>query len=152
MFSSDFQAWSTPQWLFDKLNNEFHFTLDACADSSNHKCRKYYNIATNGLAQSWENEVVWINPEYKHVKEWVNKAHDEVLHNDNTVAVMLIPARPETKVFCEVIVPHAAEIRFLKGRLKFSGHANSAPFPSCIVVFTKFPRMGEKVSWVDYRV
>ncbi len=29
----------------------------------------------------------------------------------------------------------AKEIRFIKGRLKFSGHKNSAPFPSAIVIF-----------------
>jgi len=27
------------------------------------------------------------------------------------------------------------EIRFIKGRLKFGGHKNSAPFPSAVVIF-----------------
>ena len=28
MFSSKTDLWETPKDLFDKLNNEFHFTLD----------------------------------------------------------------------------------------------------------------------------
>ena len=41
MFSSEVDVWSTPQDLFDKLDKEFHFTLDVCADRSNHKCKNY---------------------------------------------------------------------------------------------------------------
>ena len=49
--------------------------------------------------------------------------------------MFLIPARTDTRWFHEIVLPHAAEIRFVKGRLKFGGAANSAPFPSIIVVF-----------------
>lgn len=54
------------------------------------------------------------------------------------VAVMLIPARTDTKRFHEYIYGKA-EVRFIKGRLKFGGCENSAPFPSMIVVFGKEP-------------
>ena len=53
MFSSKSMEWSTPQDFFDKLDSEFHFTLDPCADDNNHKCEKYYTEAQNGLEQSW---------------------------------------------------------------------------------------------------
>lgn len=53
MFSSKTDKWSTPQWLFDRLNNIFCFTLDACADNANHKCEKYFTEEQNGLNQSW---------------------------------------------------------------------------------------------------
>ena len=42
MFSSKKDDWETPQWLFDKLDSEFHFTLDPCANDLNHKCDKYF--------------------------------------------------------------------------------------------------------------
>lgn len=42
MFSSKTDNWSTPQQVFDELNEEFHFNLDPCADSQNHKCDKFY--------------------------------------------------------------------------------------------------------------
>ena len=53
MFSSKSMEWATPQDFFDKLDSEFHFTLDPCADDNNHKCEKYYTEAQNGLEQSW---------------------------------------------------------------------------------------------------
>ena len=47
---------------------------------------------------------------------------------------MLIPARTDTRAFHEYIY-HKAEIRFIRGRLKFGGAKNSAPCPSMVVVF-----------------
>lgn len=48
--------WETPQDFFDKLNKEFHFTLDACATSENTKCEKFYSPEIDGLSQPWDGE------------------------------------------------------------------------------------------------
>jgi len=48
--------------------------------------------------------------------------------------VMLLPARTDTKWFHEYIYGKA-EIRFIKGRLKFGGCKNPAPFPSMVVIW-----------------
>lgn len=53
MFSSATDNWSTPQDFFDKLNDEFHFTLDVCADENNHKCEHYYTKEIDGLSRPW---------------------------------------------------------------------------------------------------
>ena len=53
MFSSETGLWATPQDLFDRLDAEFHFDLDPCADDENHKCEKYFTEAEDGLAQDW---------------------------------------------------------------------------------------------------
>lgn len=53
MFSSKAMDWATPQTFFDELDSEFHFTLDPCANESNHKCARYFTEADNGLKQSW---------------------------------------------------------------------------------------------------
>lgn len=53
MFSSQTDEWATPQEFFDKLNEEFHFTLDPCALPSNAKCKHYFTPADNGLLQNW---------------------------------------------------------------------------------------------------
>ncbi len=53
MFSSKTDQWSTPQGFFDSLNREFSFTLDPCADESNHKCDRYFTIEDDGLKQDW---------------------------------------------------------------------------------------------------
>jgi site-specific DNA-methyltransferase (adenine-specific) len=134
MFSSKTDNWSTPQDFFDLLNEEFHFTLDPCADDLNHKCAKYYTKESNGLAQSWAGETVFCNPPYgRELPKWVKKCHDEAEH---ATVVMLIPARTDTRAFHEFIYGKA-EIRFIRGRLKFGGSKNSAPFPSMLVIYQK---------------
>lgn len=136
MFSSKTDNWATPQNLFDSLNNEFDFTLDPCADDYNHKCNKYYTKEIDGLKQSWKGERIFCNPPYGRViYNWVQKCYTENIKN-NVLSVMLIPSRTDTKWFHEFIYKNPnAEIRFLKGRLKFGESNNSAPFPSMIVIF-----------------
>lgn len=134
MFSSKTDLWSTPWSFFDKLNDEFHFTLDPCSTHENAKCYKHFTIEEDGLLQDWGNEVVFCNPPYgRQIKDWVKKAYEES-QKDNTTVVMLIPARTDTIYFHEYIY-HKAEIRFIKGRLKFGDAKNAAPFPSMVVIF-----------------
>ena len=136
LFSSASNEWTTPMWLFDQLNEEFKFTLDPCATDENHLCDKYYTIKSNGLLMPWAYETVFCNPPYgKELKLWVEKCFRENYEN-NTTVVLLMPARTDTKFFHSYIY-NRAEIRFLKGRLKFGDARNSAPFPSMIVVFKK---------------
>lgn len=136
MFSSKTDQWETPQDFYDGLNAEFGFTLDPCADENNHKCEKYYTKETDGLSQCWDGERVFCNPPYgREIGIWVRKCY---LHgtSENGIAVMLVPARTDTKWFHEYIYGKKnVEVRFLKGRLKFGGSRNSAPFPSMVVVF-----------------
>ncbi len=136
MFTSNSNEWGTPQKLFDELNEEFNFTLDPCADEFNHKCEKYYNKAQDGLKQSWVGETVFCNPPYgRELPKWVEKCYKEHIEHNITV-VMLIPARTDTSYFHDYIY-HNSEIRFIRGRLKFSDGKNPAPFPSMIVVYRK---------------
>ena len=134
MFSSETDLWATPQEFFDKLNSEFNFTLDPCATSENAKCSKYYTVKEDGLKQDWGGETVFCNPPYgREIAKWVRKASEES-KKPNTVVVMLIPARTDTSYFHDYIYKKA-EIRFIRGRLKFGNATNSAPFPSMVVVF-----------------
>lgn len=130
MFSSATDEWSTPQDVFDKLNDEFSFTLDPCANDTNHKCKKYFTKTENGLLQDWDDEIVFCNPPYgREIGKWVKKAAES-----KATVVMLLPARTDTKWFHDYIY-EKAEIRFIKGRLKFGEAQNSAPFPSMVVIF-----------------
>lgn len=135
LFSSKKNTWETPQWLFDELNEEFHFTLDPCATIDNHKCERYFTEEENGLEQNWEGETVFCNPPYgnKETGLWTKKCYEESL-KPNTTVVLLIPARTDRISFHDYIYGKA-EIRFLKGRLKFGNSNTPAPFPSMIVVF-----------------
>lgn len=135
MFSSKEECWETPQDFFDALDAEFHFTVDVCADQSNHKCVRYYTEKSDGLAQSWRGETVWCNPPYgRKLPLWVEKSFKEVYENGCKTVVMLIPARTDTRWFHDYIL-HRSETRFVRGRLKFGGCKYNAPFPSMVVVF-----------------
>lgn len=119
LFSSNKEDWETPQELFNELDQEFNFTIDVCADNRNKKCKRFYTKEENGLLQNWNNEIVWCNPPYgRKIGEWVKKAEES-----NATVVMLLPARTDTKWFHKYIYKKA-EIRFIKGRLKFGNSKN----------------------------
>jgi site-specific DNA-methyltransferase (adenine-specific) len=139
-FSSATDDWATPQWLFDRLNEEFKFTLDVCASDENHKCEKYFTQAQNGLAQSWAEHACWMNPPYgRRIATWIAMAYEKVTGYGIGIApaksvVCLIPARTDTRYWHDYVAK-ASEIRLLRGRLKFGYATASAPFPSAVVIF-----------------
>lgn len=122
-----------PPRFFEELDAEFQFNLDPCATEDNHKCPDFFTEREDGLAQSWEGRRVFVNPPYSNIRKWVEKAYHEG-QKKGTLVVLLIPARTDTKYFHEFIY-HRAEIRFIKGRLKFGDQKNSAPFPSMLVIY-----------------
>lgn len=133
LFSSNTDVWATPQDLFDKLNSEFNFSLDPCALPSNAKCSQYFTPDDDGLKQDWAPHTVFCNPPYgKEISLWVKKCWQESLKGATVVA--LIPARTDTAYFHDFVLGKA-EIRFIRGRLKFGGAKNSAPFPSMLAVY-----------------
>ena len=133
LFSSKSSEWETPQDLFDQLNEEFNFTLDAAASPGNAKCSKYYTEEENALVQDWGQHTAWLNPPYgREVGRWTEKSYKESLKG--ATVVMLLPARTDTRYFHSWVIGKA-EIRFIKGRLKFGGSKNSAPFPSMLVIY-----------------
>lgn len=141
MFSSKTDEWETPQIFFDELNAEFNFTLDPCANESNHKCAYYFTKEDDGLSKEWGEHITFCNPPYgREIGKWVKKAYETVFepwdYTSNTKVVMLLPARTDTKWFHDYIYKkNGVEIRFIKGRLKFGAQKNPAPFPNMVVVF-----------------
>lgn len=159
-FMSEKDDWETPQSLFDKLHEHFHFTLDAAASDSNHKLPRYYTKETDGLAQDWGGERVFCNPPYGNVETglWTQKCWEEA-QKPNTLVVLLIPARTDRKSFHDFIYNKpGVTVHFLKGRLKFEDRGQSvgtAPFPSMICIFNKeetnMPtKKTEETATVDY--
>ena len=130
-FSSETDEWPTPQDFFDKLNEEFHFTLDVCATPENAKCPRYYTKRENGLLQKWEG-VCWMNPPYgREIGQWVKKAYESAI--GGATVVCLLPARTDTSWWHDYCMK--GEVRFIRGRLKFGGASENAPFPSAVVIF-----------------
>ena len=150
LFSHKSDSWSTPQWLFDKLNSRCNFTLDPASDDTNAKCQKHYTLNEDGLSQDWKGETVFVNPPYSKTYDWVKKAHTEAKDNGVTT-VMLLPARVDSRWFHEFCLDPilVKSLTFIKGRLKFGSSKNSAPFPSIIVEFgspNKTPTQPEIIS------
>ena len=124
--------WGTPQWLFDALHREFDFTLDPCSTHENAKCRLHYTLAEDGLTQNWGVHTVFMNPPFgRSIGSWMKKAFES--SQQGATVVCLVPARTDAAWWHGYVTK--AEIRFLRGRLRFDGGKHSAPFPSAIVVF-----------------
>lgn len=143
-FSSAKHDWATPQPLFDALNAEFGFTVDAAANATNHKCARWYGQGgerEDALTQPWDPaEVYWCNPPYgREQAAFVRQGYDVMCRGG--VAVFLLPARTDTKMFHQYIwntdaqkTYNGVQVRFLRGRVRFAGAPGPAPFPSMVVV------------------
>ena len=134
MTSSQDMTWATPQTWFDYLNLEFKFTLDPCCHHETAKCEKHYTPAEDGLAQSWRDERVFMNPPYgRELPKWMKKAYEESRDN-GALVVCFVPARVDTE-WWHRYAAKATEVRFPIGRVKFAGADASAPFPVAVVIF-----------------
>jgi hypothetical protein len=122
VFSSQKMDWKTPQAVYQILDSEFNFDFDPCPP----------NPQFDGLAIEWGCSN-FCNPPYgTQIKHWIKKGFLEA--SKGKAVVFLIPSRTDTEWWHEYIM-RADEIRFIRGRLKFQGAINSAPFPSCIVIY-----------------
>lgn len=133
MMTSNSPEWATPQPFFDTYNREFAFDLDVCARPENAKCQRYFTPEQDGLSQEWRG-TCWMNPPYgREIGKWVKKAYETALRGG--CVVCLLPSRTDTAWFHNYCMK-SKDIRFIRGRLKFGGVKNSAPFPSVVVVFS----------------
>jgi site-specific DNA-methyltransferase (adenine-specific) len=125
LFSAASDRWATPEAVYAALNREFEFDYDPCP----------LDGIADGLAplfNEWRGRRVFCNPPYgRGIGQWLERGLEA------SCLVFLLPARTDTKWFHDVVLPKASEIRFLRGRLKFGNAANSAPFPSIVVIFDK---------------
>lgn len=137
LFSSASDRWDTPPDLVADLASVFPWDLDVCAERPN-VCDRFYSPADNGLVMPWRG-LCWCNPPYgRGIGAWVRRAHDAVysLPAGDLAVVMLLPARTDP-AWWQNFIGGASFVVFIRGRLKFGGSKNSAPFPSAFVVFGK---------------
>ena len=144
MFSKKTDEWRTPESLYNQLNAEFGFDVDAAATTENAYQEMYFGpdrlnpAHRDALAvENWAayGKVFWLNPPYSKCREFLTKASKESREHGVTV-VCLVPARTDTRWFHEVVwdremhrPERGVEVRFLKGRLTFEGASAGAPFP-----------------------
>lgn len=118
--------WETPKTFYNKLNEEFKFDFDPCP--LNHNIKLW-----DGLKSTW-GAINFINPPYsRKLKEaFIRKAFEE--SKKGKTCIMLLPVSTSTKIFHEIIYPNA-EIRFIKGRLKFNDLKTSGQMDNMLVIF-----------------
>lgn len=154
-YSKKQDDWGTPQSLVDRCEEAIKhaFILDAAATKKNAKAENYYTSREDGRKQPWKTWT-WCNPPYNLADDFVDKAlFEHALCNVSSV--LLLAARTDTKRFHRLVAANVAII-FLRGRLKFSGAKDPAPFPSMLVVCTHnqgvVDRFGEKFETRPYGV
>jgi site-specific DNA-methyltransferase (adenine-specific) len=160
MFGRATDEWETPRALFDRLDKEFYFELDAAAEAHNAMVPAYlgpdsvYPARRDALTCDWsavldilrvadwrlQAGAVWLNPPYSKCRQFIEKVTQEV--RKGATVVCLVPSRTDTRWWHSAVWDESndrlrpgVEIRFLKGRLKFGDSKNSAPFPSVVIIF-----------------
>lgn len=131
---------TTPDGLFRQFDDEFGFTLDVAALPDNAKCDRFYTPDDNDLTQPWAPDRCWMNPPYSDIEPWTKKALAE--SQDGALVVALLPVRTDLLWFHRDVLAAGAEIRFVRGRIRFGRHGIglpmwvTAPHPSMIVVWS----------------
>lgn len=117
--SSEKDVRETPRALFDKLNRQYSFDLDAASTASNSLCSDFFTesgfyrnglwekdpggqTGTNGLTGSWVGRRVWCNPPFSELPAWVKKAWS----SQAETVVMLVPSWTERGWWQELVEPH----------------------------------------------
>lgn len=137
-------GWETPPELLEALYRVFgRFDLDPCAPRRTRtavKAAAHFTVEDDGLHLPWRG-IVFLNPPYgRTLSAWIAKAHEEVRSGRAKTVVALLPARPDTRYWHEHVAGKAV-VYFLRGRLRFGGIEQAAPFPSALVVWGSNPEM-----------
>lgn len=132
-------VWVTPVSFFEPLRAEFDLQVDAAASSGNAMLPRFWSIEDSAFNHDWTGERVWCNPPYGKanisppgIYKWIERCAT----GGASICVTLLPARTDTRWFHDFIYNNPkAEIRFVKGRIKFSGSTGAGKFPSMVVIF-----------------
>ncbi len=132
-FKSKGVEYTTPDKLFQPLNDEFNFKLDAASSPQNKKCSLFYTEYDDGLACPWVTST-WCNPPYgQQLPKWARKGYTEH-HERGITVVMLLPIRSNTKYWRDYIHYGKAEIRFVDWKPAFNGE-NGFSTPLAVIVW-----------------
>jgi phage N-6-adenine-methyltransferase len=118
-------SWGTDPVIFNAMNKEFSFSLDAAANDQNHKVAIYLTKENDAINSDWSkaipeymgNKNVWINPPYGkgYIKKFMNKCIEE--KEKGVTSVLLVPATLDAQW---LPINEISEIRIVTGgRLSF---------------------------------
>ncbi|OGO08179.1 MAG: hypothetical protein A2Y61_00410 [Chloroflexi bacterium RBG_13_60_13] len=129
----------TPPSIFEPLDAEFGFTLDAAATADNALCPAYYTKEEDGTQQPWAGHIVWCNPPWgaSDLRAFTQKAIREVA--SRVLIALHVPAKTDQPWFHWLWARYEAgiwrvEFRWIRGRVKYLGNKDAAPLPSLTVI------------------
>lgn len=116
---SDKDCWQTPLWLFDALDMEFGFWLDAAASYQNALCTAHFTEEESALERDWKSlGAIWCNPPYSKILPWVEKAAEQSARQHKAI-VMLVPEDMSVGWFSKALQT-VDEVRVITdGRINF---------------------------------
>lgn len=129
------QRWATPPEFFQKLHQEFRFTLDGAAEADNALLPRFHDEPLWD-PQAWEGERVFCNPPWSNIPPFVELAAGA------DVAVLLVPARTNCRWFHRAL-DLGADVRYFKPKLKFVGAPHVSPV-DCVLLVWGASNTGEK--------
>jgi phage N-6-adenine-methyltransferase len=131
-FNSKSIEYSTPQVLFNVMNELYNFELDVCASVSNTKCKNYFTKEDDALTKEWVGNC-WMNPPFnKQLGKFVLKMHKEYKKYGG-IKCALVPVRSNTVWWSKVIGD--AECIFINGEVNFNDEERGLWLPMCFLVF-----------------
>jgi len=131
--------WETPKDLFNKLDDEFGFTVDLCTDGTNSRCEQglteVRSYSKHPDCIKYTEETYWMNPPYS--RDLISDCMKEAWYISKLgrTVVCLVRFDPSAKWFQEWVDGKASEVRMLDRRVKFRGAPSAYNFPCCVVVY-----------------
>lgn len=125
-------SWETPKWLFDKLNEQYKFSFDCCANYNNTRCPEFSDDFEELDYRDLENSISWMNPPF-------SKAYVMFKHFFRAITKGVAIYRcdnMETKIWQEIIFPNATWIFIPNKRIAYEGmNGKGSRFPSALIGF-----------------
>lgn len=127
------QEWETPPDFYDAVHAEFHPDLDVCANKTNTKHIRYFDLANglDGLIETWVASsreepydvlAAWCNPGFGNVWPWLKKAYEETQENDDRLPLptaLVLTHASLAADWWQWAIEHATECRLLSPRIQF---------------------------------
>jgi len=136
-------GWETPKvmlWDFFQKIKIFP-RLDVCTTKEiarRQRFAKFFTKEQDALKQQWD-EDFFMNCPYSEAPEWIAYAYEQAYKHEVN-GIILSFSKTDTKWWHQFVENNKqCEVHFIKGRVKFhvdgKESENSAPYPSCWIIF-----------------
>lgn len=129
------QEVGTPRPFLDAIEKRFgKIFFDLAADKSNAVAPRFYDKATNSLAQDWGKlgGTLYLNPEFGKITPWAKKASEQ--RDRSGWLLMLVPSSTGSSWFADHVKGKGFAL-MLAPRLVFNGHTQGYPKDLALVAY-----------------